>query len=60
MQTIDTQNTWSEKRSWLKWLTFAALVVVFVVAGFWFVTRRSAGFDGGDGRNGGAHQSRCR
>jgi cobalt-zinc-cadmium efflux system membrane fusion protein len=40
MQTIDTRNTGSDKRPWFKWLTFAALVVVFVVAGFYFAGRR--------------------
>ena len=59
MQTIDTQDIGSQRsRLGSNGLHSPRLCSVFVVAGFWFVARRSPktapaphGFDGGDGRD---------
>ncbi len=41
MQTIDDQLTGSGRPPWLKWLAITALLVVFALLGFWFLTLRS-------------------
>ena len=41
MQTIDTQNTGEHQPAWWKRIALAALVVGLLVAGVWFVAKRS-------------------
>jgi cobalt-zinc-cadmium efflux system membrane fusion protein len=42
MQIMDTQEISPGKNRWLKWPAFATLAAAIFVAGFYFVTRRSA------------------
>ena len=41
MQTTDTHDTGSPRNPWFKRVALAALVLGFLLAGFWFVMRRS-------------------
>jgi RND family efflux transporter MFP subunit len=42
MQTIDRQETASQKPSWFKRIVFALIVAALLASGLWFIARRSA------------------